>query len=107
MKKFFLILPIFVLLTACAGRTVKVLDANWTSMKHAMPPAPGDKLTRIAKIQTEYCLNAWSGSYGLMDEAVKKAELDYDIDYVKYPAFTQTIGQACVQLSGEGYRVVR
>jgi hypothetical protein len=106
MKNIILMLIAVFALSACGSRTVKVLDANWTSMKHAMPPAPGAKLMKIANVQTEYCLNSWSGSFGLMDEAVKKAENDYNIDYVKYPAFTQTVGQFCVQLAGEGYRIV-
>lgn len=102
-------LPIVcVALSACVGRPVKILDGTWTSMRHQMPPTSDQKIMRISNIQIEYCVNAWSGSYGLMDEVVKKAESDYDIDYVKYPAFSQIIGKAnCIQLAGEGYKLVR
>ncbi len=107
MKKLILLLALPLSLGACAARTVKVLDGSWTSMKHPMPPAPSEKLTRVSNVETEFCLSSWSGSFGLMDEAVKKAEAQYEIDYIKYPAFTQTIGQSCVQVSGEGYRIVK
>lgn len=108
MKKMISLVLVMFAMSACGTRNVKVLDANWTSMKHSMPPAPNQQLTRVSNIQTEYCLDTWtSGSFGLMDEAVKKAESEFGIDYIKYPAFTQSVGKSCVQLSGEGYRVAR
>lgn len=107
MRNLILMCLVMLSLSACASRTVKLLDANWTSMKHSMPPGPKDKLEKVSNISTEYCLESWSGSYGLMDEAVKKAEASYQIDYIKYPSFTQSIGKSCVQVSGEGYRVAR
>ena len=107
MKKMIALSLLALTMSACGTRNVKVLDANWTSMKHAMPPAPNQQLMRVSKIQTEFCLESWSGNYGLMDEAVKKAEAQYEIDYIKYPAFTQSIGKSCVQVAGEGYRIVK
>jgi hypothetical protein len=109
MKKIVSLFIMTVAMSACSTQTVKVLDANWTSMKHPMPPAPNQQLVLVSKIQTEYCLASFgpSGFFGLMDEAVKKAETQYEIDYIKYPAFTQSVGKSCVQVSGEGYRVTR
>ena len=107
MKNLVLMMFVILGLTACSGRTVKLLDANWVSMRHAMPPAPKDNIVRVSNVSEEFCLDSWSGSYGLMDEVVKKVETKYEIDYVKYPSFTQTFGTFCVQLSGEGYRVAR
>lgn len=107
MKNLFLMMFVMLGLTACSGRTVKLLDANWVSMRNSMPPSPKDNLVRVSGVSEEFCLDSWSGSYGLMDEVVKKVETKYQIDYVKYPSFTQTIGTHCVQLSGEGYRVAR
>lgn len=96
---------ITLMLSACASRTVKVLDATWTSMKHPMPPSSKEKLIKVNNVAEEYCLKAWSGSFGLMDEAVKQAEAKNQIDYIKYPSFTMTEGTSCVQVSGEGYRI--
>lgn len=93
------------MMTACASRTVKVLDATWVSMKNPMPPSTSAKLVKVGKVSEEYCLKAWSGSFGLMDEAVKQAESKNQIDYIKYPSFTKSEGSSCVQVSGEGYRV--
>ncbi|MBK9321604.1 MAG: hypothetical protein IPM97_01370 [Bdellovibrionaceae bacterium] len=107
MKNLILMMFLMLSLTACAGRSVKILDANWASMKHSMPPSPKDKLVAVTNVNMEYCMEAWSGSFGLMDEVVKKVELNYNIDYIKYPSFTQTQGRPCVQVSGEGYRVAR
>ena len=94
-------------LVSCGSKQVKVLDATWTSMKHPMPPAPEQKLVRVANVETEYCVDSWTGTYGLMDEAVKKAERDYDIDYIKFPSFSQSMGKRCAQVTGEGFRMVR
>lgn len=98
---------LFLFASACANRTVKVVDATWVSMKNPMPPSSKESLLKVANVNEEFCLEAWTGSYGLMDELVKKTEAKYQIDYIKYPAFTQTLGRNCVQLSGEGYRVTR
>lgn len=107
MKNLTLAVLFLVGLSACGSRSVKVLDASWVSMKHSMPPAPSNKITRISKVDDEYCVDSWSGDFGLMDEVVKKVEHKYEIDYIKYPAFTQSVGKPCMRVSGEGYRVTR
>jgi hypothetical protein len=105
-RKIFLAISL-VTLSGCANQTVKILDATWVSMKNSTPPGPTDKLTKVGPISEEYCLDKLSGSYGLMDEAVKKAEEKNKIDYIKYPSFTQTVGKSCVQVAGEGFRILR
>ncbi len=40
MKKLIGLLFFATVMSACGAKTVKVLDASWTSMKHPMPPAP-------------------------------------------------------------------
>ena len=102
MKKVILLASFF-LLNACATRTVKVLDAQWVSMKHAEPADP-QKLTRVNSVDERYCMNSWSGSYGLMDEVVKQAEANGRLDYVKNASISQEVGRPCVTLVGEGYR---
>jgi hypothetical protein len=102
-----MLISLMFLASACATRTVKVVDATWVSMKNSMPPGSHDKLTKVADLSEEYCLDSWTGDYGLMDEVVKKTEANYNIDYIKYPAFTKSVGKSCVQLSGEGYRITR
>lgn len=102
-----LIITLFVLLfvSACGSRQVKLLDATWVSMKNGMPPDPKDNLVRVNHVSEEYCMTSWSGSFGLMDEAVKKVESKYQVDYIKYPSFIQEYGTNCVTVSGEGYKI--
>lgn len=107
MKNLILVLFVMFSMSACSSKTVKLLDASWVSMKNTMPPSPKDNLVRVSAVSEEYCMESWSGTYGLMDEVVKKVEAKYQVDYIKYPSFTQTFGQHCVQVSGEGYRVAR
>ncbi len=96
----------FLFLNACASRSVKILDAQWVSMKHASAPDPA-KLTRVTSVDERYCMKSWSGSYGLMDEVVKQAEANGRIDYVKSASISQEVGHPCVTLVGEGYRFVQ
>ena len=93
------------MLNACAAHQVKVLDATWVSMKNPMPPTTKDKLVKVRAVSEEYCVRAWTGTFGLMDEVVKQAEANNQIDYVKYASFMRTEGTSCIQLSGEGYRL--
>ena len=106
MKNLIFILGLCLMTGACAHRTVKVLDATWVSMRHSMPPSPKDKLEKVQNIYEEFCLNSWSGNFGMMDEVVKLAESKNKIDYIKFPSFTRTEGKSCVQVTGEGYRVI-
>src|SRR5437868_2646629 len=107
MKKYAMMIVMMLAVSGCATRTVKLLDASWVSMKNNMPPSPKENLVRVSNVSEEFCMDSWSGSYGLMDEVVKKVEAKNQIDYIKYPSFTQSLGRSCVQVSGEGYRVAR
>jgi len=104
MKKIIL-LSSLLLLSACAAKQVKILDAAWVSMKHSGPPENPKKLMKVAALEEQYCMSGWSGSFGLMDEAVKQAESKFTIDYIRNASFIQDIGRSCVTVNGEGYRV--
>lgn len=107
MKKLILITTISLSIFSCATHQEKVLDATWVSMKHSTPPSSKDKVVKVGPIQEEYCMDTWtSGTFGLMDEVVKKAEKERKIDYIKYPSFTHTVEKSCAQVTGEGYRLV-
>ncbi len=105
MKKLILF-SMCLLLNACASRSVKILDAQWVSMKNASAPDT-KKLTRVSSVDERYCMKSWSGSYGLMDEVVKQAETNGRLDYVKSASISQEVGQPCVTLVGEGYRYIQ
>lgn len=94
-------------LSACAGRSVKVLDSKWASMKHSSPPAKTAALTSTGNFEETYCLSSWTGSFGLMDEVVKQAEQKYDIDYIKNASFSKATNSSCVSVVGEGVRILR
>lgn len=96
-----------ILLAGCASQSVKVLDATWVSMKHAEPPTEAQKLVRQVAIQERYCQKSWNGSYGLMDEVVKQAEAKNQIDYIKHASFSEDRRHNCMDLTGEGYRIVQ
>ncbi len=103
MKTSIFILLVFSMV-GCASRSVKVLDAPWTSMKHNGPPSNAKSLVRIGDIEERYCMESWSGSFGLMDEAVKQAEARRNIDYIRNASFVREEGRPCVTVVGEGYR---
>ena len=103
MKKLVLFTSLL-MMSACATRTVKILDAQWVSMKNSQPADP-QKLTRVNSVDERYCSENWSGSYGLMDEVVKQAEAAGRLDYIKNASFSQEVGRRCVTLVGEGYRL--
>lgn len=107
MKKVILFFMAVFALSACGSRQVKILDGQWTSMKQMNPPDASMTLVSVGAVESEFCMNAWSGSFGLMDEAVKGVEAKYSVDYIKNPSFLQTIGRPCVVVSGEGYRIKR
>lgn len=101
MKKLITLLFLSQAVIACTSKQ-KVLDANWVSMKYSELPDES-KLVSVAPIEAKYCMNSWSGTYGLMDEAIKKAESFYQIDFIKSPSFIQE-GEHCMTVYGEGYR---
>ena len=88
-------------MVACSHKQ-KILDANWVSMKHGDVPDEA-KLVRVAPIETTYCMNNWSGTFGLMDEVTKQAESKFQLDYIKNPSFTRQ-DQNCMILTGEWFR---
>lgn len=106
MKELIRLILISPLFLGCASGTVKILDAPWVSMKNSNPPANPSQLVMAGNVNEEYCVDGFtSGSFGLMDEAVKQAEARVHLDYIKDASFTQSIGRSCVQVSGVGYRL--
>ncbi len=92
-------------LSACATRSVKVMDASWVSMKHARSPQNIAALKSVGTIEERFCQESWSGSYGLMDEVVKLAEKKHGIDYIRNASFTKEVGHQCATVVGEGFRI--
>lgn len=103
MKTIYLLL-VGLIFSGCGARSVKVLDAPWVSMKHPGGPENPKKLVKVGPIEERYCMESWSGSYGLMDEVVKQAEQKYKVDYIADASFTEDRGRPCIDLVGEGYR---
>lgn len=104
MRVLLFIWPIL-LLSACAGRSVKVLDTRWVSMKHSSPPGKQTKLKSVGNIEETYCQTSWSGgSFGLMDEVVKQAEKKHNLDYIRDASFSKQVGHQCVSVVGQGFR---
>lgn len=101
MKNIFVVSILMLSMTACVHRQ-KILDATWVSMKYADVPDEA-KLIRVAPVETKYCMNNWSGTYGLMDEVTKQAEAKFELDYIKNPSFIREENN-CMILTGEGYR---
>jgi len=106
MKKLILFFALLAL-NACATRSVKVVDAQWISMRHGSAPEKTKQLSYAGPVNERYCMNSWSGSYGLMDEVVKQAESNQRLDYIKNASISKEVGRDCVALIGEGYRITQ
>lgn len=57
-------------------------------------------------VKAEFCSDSFKdkGDIGLMDEAVKKAQADNQVDYIMNASFWSTGG--CMVVEGEGANVV-
>ncbi len=89
---------------SCAMRQ-KVLDTSAISMTHDSLK-PGTELMTMGPVKAEFCSDAFKdkGDIGLMDEAVKKAQTDNQVDYIMNASFWSTGG--CMVVEGEGAKVV-
>ncbi len=89
---------------SCAMRQ-KVLDTSAISMTHDSLK-PGTELMTKGPVKAEFCSDAFKdkGDIGLMDEAVKKAQADNQVDYIMNASFWSTGG--CMVVEGEGAKVV-
>lgn len=85
---------------SCAHRT-KVLDTAAISMTYDSIK-PGMTLTNKGPVKAEFCMDSWNqkGQFGLMDEAVKKAQSTAQVDYILNATFWSTGG--CMEVEGEG-----
>ncbi len=101
------LIALALLSVSCGSQSVKVLDAQWVSMKHAQPPENINKLASTGRLNESYCFSSWTGSFGLMDEVVKQAENKYHLDYIRNASFSKDSGRSCVSVVGEGFRITR
>ena len=105
--KIIIMLMMALLISSCASR-VKILDASWLSMKNPDGPRKNQAMMKVSAVnEEEYCMKAWSGDFGLIDEVIKQVEKKYEADFIKNASITQTEGSTCVQLSGQAYRLAR
>jgi hypothetical protein len=90
---------------SCAHRQ-KVLDTSAISMTHDSLK-PGTELMTKGPVTAEFCTDTFGdkGQIGLMDEAVKKAQAQAQIDYIMNATFWSTSG-GCMVVEGEGAKVV-
>lgn len=93
-----------VVLASCAHRT-KVLDTPAISMTHDSIK-PGMELVTKGPVKASFCTDTFSdtGSIGLMDEAVKKAQEENHVDYIINASFWSTNGD-CMEVEGDGATV--
>jgi hypothetical protein len=89
---------------SCAMRQ-KVLDTSAISMTHDSVQ-PGNELITKGPVKAEFCTDTFNdkGDIGLMDEAVKKAQAENQIDYIMNASFWST--GSCMVVEGEGANVV-
>lgn len=101
--KTLILISIALVVSSCAMRQ-KVMDAPAVSMTHDSIK-PGMELVTKGPVKAEFCTDSWKdkGSIGLMDEAVKKAQTDNQVDYILNASFWTTGG--CMQVEGDGANV--
>jgi len=105
MKKFIFIATVLGL-AACANPRSRLVESEWASMTHSRVPSP-QEVASVGPVQGDFCFSSFkSGHVGLMDEAIKKAQSTYAIDYIKNATFSMD-NKSCVYVEGEGYKTKR
>lgn len=100
-----LIATIIIFISAGCTHQYDIMKANAVSMKHRHLPK-GAHLEKVADVSSRYCMKNKSDSgidIGLMDEAVKAAEQEHNIDFILHPTF-RSDGN-CVIVTGDGMRI--
>lgn len=95
----------FVLIGAGCAHQYDLMKANAVSMKHRSLPANAT-LVKVADVESRYCMknDKHSGiDIGLMDEAIKAAEAEHNIDFIQHATF-RADGK-CVIVTGDGMRI--
>lgn len=92
-------------LTGCAIQ-YDLMKAHAVSMKHYHLP-DNAKLVKVADVNSKYCIKDFKvsngKSIGILDEAIKAAEKEYDIDFITNAIF-RAQGK-CVIVIGDGVRI--
>lgn len=102
MKK--ILIASLVLLGGCAMKT-KVLDTAAISMTKT-GLQPGESLQETGPVTGEFCADTFSqrGNFGFLDESVKKAQEQFNVDFILNAAFWQQGN--CISVEGTGAKVV-
>ena len=92
------------LLSGCAMKT-KILDTTAISMTRTNLKA-GEKLQETGPVTGNFCMDSFNqkGSIGLLDESVKSAQTQYNVDYILNASFWQE--GSCISVEGTGAKVV-
>lgn len=103
MRSLVLVLSI-ALLSGCAFKQ-KILDATAVSMsKRSLKK--GQKTKEVGTVTGEFCAEmSKSGTFGLMDEAIKDAQRKSKVDFITHVTFYST--GKCVSLEGTGVKVIK
>ena len=99
-----ILLGSLVFLSACAMKQ-KVLDASAVSMSHSHVPE-GKKLKEVGEATGQFCTSSNDkGSMGLMDNAIKNAQMNSKVDFILNASFFQE--GSCMTVEGTGARIVQ
>jgi hypothetical protein len=102
------LLSFCLLVAMCSGcaHQFELMKANAVSMKHRDLPK-GAKLVKVAEVSSRYCYDSFKShsgkDIGLMDEVIKAAEKEHNLDFIIHPIFS--IDGKCMIVEGEGVRI--
>ncbi len=105
MKHFLFLAISCVLVSACAMKT-KILDTAAVSMTRG-PLGQGEKLKETGAVTGRFCPNSFGdkGSIGLIDESVKSAQAENNVDYLLNASFWHE--GSCISVEGTGARIAK
>jgi hypothetical protein len=106
MKNFnFALVLASLILSGCVMKT-KILDAGAVSMTH-QNLKEGETLKETGPVKGEFCADSMhdKGNIGLLDEAIKNAQTQNNVDYITNASF-YTNGQGCISVEGTGNTVI-
>lgn len=103
-KNFALILAVLIVGSGCAMRS-KILDAQAVSMTR-QSLKDGESLKETGPVKGEFCADSMrdKGTVGLMDEAIKSAQTQHNVDFITNAIFYAR--GSCVEVEGTGQKVV-
>lgn len=84
----------------------KILDAGAVSMTHSALQ-PGDTLREKGPVTGTWCYSSSdSGTVGMMDETVRNAQKENNVDYITNAAFFVGPKPGCMMVEGTGNMIV-